>query len=426
MQTPTLKLSAPQDIFLNRLNTKFRAYVGGFGSGKTFVGCLDLLIFMSKHPGTVQGYFGLNYPAIRDIFYPTFEEAASLMGFTCEIKESNKEIHVYRNGFYYGTVICRSMEHPDKIVGFKIARALVDEIDTLPRIKAQKAWRKIIARLRLKIDGVENGIGVTTTPEGFRFVYQTFKANPTRSYSMVQASTYENRENLPDDYISSLLETYDEDLVEAYVGGEFVNLTSGTVYKNFKRKIHNSTETIREKEPLFIGCDFNVMDQAATVYVQRENKEQKITEWHAVAELKKMEDTPDMIHRIDERWAKNGHQIYIYPDASGRARKTVDAHKSDIALLEQAKYIVRVNSKNPFVKDRVLAVNRAFSKGILHINTNMCPTVAQCLEQQGYDDNGEPDKKSGHDHQNDATGYPIVYEFPIKKPLLEIPMRFAV
>ena len=102
-------LSAPQDIFLNGLKTKYRAYVGGFGSGKTFVGCVDLLTFFGKHPGTVQGYFGISYPSMRDIFYPTFEEAAHMMGFTVVIREANKEAHVYRNGFYYGTVICRSM-----------------------------------------------------------------------------------------------------------------------------------------------------------------------------------------------------------------------------------------------------------------------------------------------------------------------------
>lgn len=418
----TLKLSKPQDIFLNRLNTKFRAYVGGFGSGKTFVGCLDLLLFMAKYPGTVQGYFGINYPTIRDIFYPTFEEAAMMLGFTCIIKETNKEIQVYRNGFYYGTIICRSMEHPEKIVGFKIARALVDELDTLPKNKAKKAWQKIIARLRLKIDGVENGIGVTTTPEGFMFVYSQFAVKPTHSYSMVQASSYENINNLPEDYIPSLLETYDADLVKAYVNGLFSNLKSGSVYKNFDRKLHNSKERIIPGEPLHIGCDFNVMEQAATVYTHRETAAN--TEWHAVAELKKMHDTPQMIQMINERY--DGHKIYIYPDASGRARKSVDAHKSDIGLLEQAGYIVRVNKKNPFVKDRILSVNNCFSKGILFINCDECPTVAQCFEQQGYDDNGEPDKKNGHDHQNDASGYPIVYTFPIVKPLIEMPMRFAV
>ena len=39
----SIQLSAPQALFLN-CDNKYKAYVGGFGSGKTFVGCLDLLI----------------------------------------------------------------------------------------------------------------------------------------------------------------------------------------------------------------------------------------------------------------------------------------------------------------------------------------------------------------------------------------------
>ncbi|MEA1186269.1 hypothetical protein U9C94_22760, partial [Escherichia coli] len=36
------------------------------------------------------------------------------------------------------------------------------------------SWRKIIARMRYKIGGLRNGIDVTTTPEGFKFVYEQF------------------------------------------------------------------------------------------------------------------------------------------------------------------------------------------------------------------------------------------------------------
>ncbi len=419
-----LQLSAPQNIFLNHLKTKFRAYIGGLGSGKTYVGCLDLLIFFSKYPGTRQGYFGVSYPSIRDIFFPTFEEAAYNMGFTCKINYSTKEVSVYRNGFYYGTVICRSMDKPNSIVGFKISRALVDEIDTLPKNKAKLAWNKIIARLRLKIDGVVNSIGVTTTPEGFLFVYEQFKVDPSPSYSMVQASSYENLEHLPEDYIPALYETYSEELADAYVMGKFCNLKSGIVYKSYSRKLHESKEHIQEGEPLFIGCDFNVMKQAATVWVQRQKAAN--LEWHAVGELKNMVDTPNMIELIDERWANHGHEIHIYPDASGKARKTVDAYKSDISLLATAGYDVRVNKKNPFVNERILATNKSFEKGIAFVNSKLAPTVAKCLEQQGYDDNGEPDKKSGLDHQNDATTYPLVFEFPIIKPTVHIPFSFAV
>lgn len=408
-----LSLSAPQNTYLNGLNNKFNAYVGGFGSGKTFVGCIDLLIFFGKYPGTRQGYFGVSFPSIRDIFYPTFEEAAEMMGFTVVIREANKEVHVYRNGFYYGTVICRSMDNPGSIIGFKISRALVDEIDTLNKRKADTAWNKIIARLRLKIDGVVNGIGVTTTPEGFLFVYEKFKKDPTESYSMVQASTYENEQYLPDDYISSLRESYPGQLIDAYLMGEFVNLTSGTVYKQYCRTLNDTKRVWDGKEPVYIGMDFNVGQMSAVVHVKDRDGPR------AIDEIVNAYDTPDIINIIKQRY--QNCSIRVYPDASGGSRKSVNASVTDLALLSEAGFSVIANKKNPFVKDRVLAMNRAFCDNndnrIYLVNADKCPSYADCLEQQVWNDNGEPDKSQGKDHANDAGGYFIAYDYPVIKPV---------
>jgi len=417
-----LQLSAPQNIFLNGLNNKFNAYVGGFGSGKTFVGCLDLLIFASRNPKTVQGYFGPTYPSIRDIFFPTFQEAAELMGFRCETREANKEVHIYRGRVYYGTIICRSMDKPNSIVGFKISRALVDEIDTLPKKKAEQAWQKIIARLRLKIDGVVNGVGVTTTPEGFMFVYEKFAKSPSESYSMVQASTYENEKFLPDDYISSLYESYPENLIEAYIQGEFVNLSSGTVYVQFDRKLNHCDDIIQGREPLSIGMDFNVANMSAVIHVKREN------EPRAVDEIIGAYDTPDIIRIIKERYPDN--HICIYPDASGSSRKTVNASETDISLLNSAGFTVYNENVNPAVKDRINAVNAALCNGkkkrTYKVNTAKCPVTTENLEQQIYNERGEPDKTQGKDHTNDALGYFIAFEYPIIKQVSSLNVNWIM
>lgn len=403
-----LTVSAPQGVFLSGLNTKFRAYVGGFGSGKTYVGCLDLGLFAGKHPRTVQGYFAPTYRDIRDTFWPTIDEAAHSLGFTTKVKSADKEVEFYRGRSYYGTTICRSMDDPGGIVGFKIARALVDEIDILSKDKAQAAWRKIIARMRLVLPGVVNGIGVTTTPEGFRFVYDSFKREPKSNYSMVQASTYENAAFLPSDYISSLLEDYPEELIKAYLMGEFVNLTSGTVYRSFDRLRHRSTESIQPQEPLHIGQDFNVGNMASVVFVQRGD------DWHAVDELQGLQDTPHLIEVLGDRY--EGHHLTIYPDASGSSRKTVNASTSDLELLRNAGHAIRAPEANPPVKDRILAVNTAFEKGRLFVNALRCKAYAEALEQQSYDKNGEPDKSAGHDHHPDAGGYFVHQRMPVVKP----------
>lgn len=51
---PTLNI--PQAKFL-AMQYKFKAYVAGFGSGKTWVGCGGICKGMWEHPKINQGYF---------------------------------------------------------------------------------------------------------------------------------------------------------------------------------------------------------------------------------------------------------------------------------------------------------------------------------------------------------------------------------
>lgn len=372
-----------------------------------------------EHPGITQGYFAPTYPQIRDIFYPTIEEVAHTLGLRVDIKVSDKEVHFYSGRQYRHTTICRSMDKPQNIVGFKIGHALVDELDVMEADKARHSWRKIIARMRYNNPDLKNGIDVTTTPEGFKFTHEMFKValaekpELAKTYGIIQASTLDNAQNLPDDYIQSLYDAYPAELISAYINGQFVNLTSGTVYKSYDRTVNRSTETIQPKDALYIGMDFNVTKMAATVYVKRGEV------WHAVAEIVDGYDTPDMSRIIKERWQDNGHRIVIYPDASGQNRTTKGASQSDISILSGAGFEVRAKPTNPAVKDRINAANRAFERCMVMVNDKECPVTARCLEQQAYDKNGEPDKSAGNDHQNDATTYPLAYEMPIHKPMFD-------
>ena len=411
-----IKANRPQGRFLP-MPQKFRAFIGGFGSSKTYTGCMAKCQHYWEHPKVNQGYFSPTYSTIRDIFYPTIEEVAFKFGLSVEIKQSTHEVSFYSGRQYRGTTICRSMDKPANIIGFKIGHALIDELDTLPINKAEEAWQKIIARMRYNVTGVKNGIDVASTPEGFRFCHKKFvqlpQENPAllENYGIVQASTYDNEKHLPDDYIPSLKESYPAELIEAYINGQFTNLTSGTVFRNYDRERCNSDERIIDKEPLFIGQDFNVQKMASAVFVQRKDG------FHAVAELKDLFDTPDVIKTVKARWALEGHRINFYPDASGGSRKSVDASKSDISLLTNAGFAVRNNPRNPAIKDRILATNKAFEVGKIRVNAKECPTIARCLEQQSYTENGEPDKASGFDHMNEAFSYFVAFEFPIIRPI---------
>jgi hypothetical protein len=424
-RTVSPEFNVPQYRFLT-MGKKFSAYVAGYGGGKTWVGCAKLAKHFLEFKGINAGYFAPTYPQIRDIFYPTVEEAVYPWGFKVKITESNKEVHVYQGRRFHGTIICRSMERPETIIGFKIGRALVDEVDVMKPEKAMIAWRKIIARMRYKVRGLQNAIDVTTTPEGFGFVYRQFveqvreKPEVEGFYGLVQASTYDNKDNLPEDYIPSLLATYPAQLIDAYINGQFVNLKTGSVYVAYDRLLNACDDVIQPGETLFIGMDFNVGKMAAVTHVKRMGLP------CAVDEIVNAYDTPDMIRRIKEKyWMYDGNKyvptcaIRVYPDASGDSRKSVNASSTDIQLLKNAGFQVIVNHSNPPVKDRINSMNSMFCNALGHrryrVNHHKCPTYTASLEQQAWADNGEPDKTTGHDHTNDAGGYFIQHDYPVVK-----------
>jgi hypothetical protein len=400
-------LTAPQKQFI-KCQAKHPAFVAGFGSGKSEVMCVSAMGDAAHSASAMIGLYAPTYDLVRLITAPRM--CAKLEEHGVPHKWNKQENIIYTNYPRFGDFILRTMDNPERIVGYETYRSHVDEIDTMKPEKAKAAWEKIIARNRQRPEGISqpfNRVSAYTTPEGFRFVYDRWKRNPASGYEIIQAPTYSNP-FLPDDYIDNLRASYPPELIDAYIEGLFVNLTSGTVYRNYSREDNRSHETIRDKEPLHIGQDFNVGEMASAVFVERDNG------WHAVAELTGILDTPALVDTIRNKWPDR--RIYIYPDASGGSRKTVNASTSDINLLKDAGFVVRAKKTNPPVKDRILAVNGAYSRKQLWINDAECPRLAECQEQQPYDKNGEPDKTGGHDHLNDGAGYFTYWHMPVRKP----------
>ena len=395
------------------ITTKFRfpAMVAGFGSGKTEALVARAMALKLLYPDNDIAYYLPTYDLVNTIAFPRFEEKLEEYGFVHGVDYttvSNPTPRITIDGL--GSIIFRTMDRPQRIIGYEVAHSLVDELDTLKEEDALKVWQKIIARNRQKLpDGADNTVAVGTTPEGFRFVYKRWKKEPpNEQYHIIRASTYSNAKNLPDNYINDLIADYPSNLIAAYLDGEFVNLTAGAIYNEFDRTLNGCTSVHMPGEPLHIGMDFNVGKMAGVVFVRRENDP------HAVGEFTGILDTPAMIAAIKRRFAN--HPIFIYPDATGASRKSVNASVSDLALLQQAGFNVMVNASNPAVKDRILSMNRmihAGGKRRLKVNPDLCPAFVETLEKQAYDKNGEPDKTSGLDHSGDAGGYFICYSFPV-------------
>lgn len=410
------ELSWPQYHFVTS-GWRFPAMIAGYGAGKTEAGIIRALRLKFDYPNQNVGYYLPTYGLIKSIVFPRIEELLTKAGYRYFLNETDKELTIYG---MKGRMIFRTMDSPELIIGYEHADAVVDELDTLKTDKAAEVWRKIIARNRQKKpDGSLNTVAVATTPEGFKFVYEKWKRKPLKGSQIIKASTHSNAKNLPVDYIDTLRDNYPSAMLDAYIEGEFVNLTQGCVYPDFDRALNKAPlgVGIKPGETLHIGVDFNVGTMAAVVHIIRDD------EPIAVDEFVGFLDTPALITAIQARYqtpemkaAGLAHRIMAYPDASGKNRKSNNAAQTDIALMRQAGFFVLAKASNPFVRDRVAAVNKQIHKDgkrRYRVNVDSCPHLVEGLEKQAYNKNGEPDKTSGFDHVMDAAGYFIAYRYPI-------------
>lgn len=398
-------LTEPQAAFA-LAEDDFPAIVAGFGSGKTQALCARLLIRKVSFPRGRIGYFAPTYDLIKTFAWPRIEDMLQEHGLPYKTNKNEKLITVAG----YGSFLFRTMEDPSRIIGFETADCGVDELDTLKEAHAKAAWDKIIARNRQKKPfGEKNTVGVATTPEGFRFTHSRWKRDAKPGYKLIVASTYSNEHNLEPDYIEKLRALYSPALFQAYINGQFVNLTSGSVYPDFDRDKNGTKEKIRDGESLHIGMDFNIYKMAAVVFVIREGRP------YALEEFTKLRDTPTMCEAIRTRFGRR-HAITIYPDPAGKAESSKGAGVSDFVLIRQAGFEINAHAAHPAVRNRIAAVNtqilNARGERRFRVNVDACPDYTTTLEQQIYD-KGEPDKSAGLDHSGDAGGYCLEKLFPV-------------
>jgi hypothetical protein len=280
-----------------------------------------------------------------------------------------------------------------------------DEADTIPKRDAQSAMNMALARLR---SGSVQQFYATTTPEGHGWAFETFEKNRKSDTALIQAKTADNP-YLPDTFIPSLYENYPPQLIKAYLLGQWVNLTSGQVYNRFSREHHviNKIPFDIQMETLLCGIDFNVMNCNCVIGVRDGDK------LVIIDEISKQKDTDALAQELLRRYPSN--RILVYPDASGSARSTINASKTDLAILQGYGFGSMALKSNPFIKDRVATVNALLQNGKgerrLAIHAS-CTRLIECLELQSYDEKtGDPDKQNGYDHMNDALGYLIYREF---------------
>jgi len=403
-----LKLLPHQYQLFTDETTKILGLVSGFGGGKTYAIARKAVRLAIVN----KGYDGIitepNFPLLTQILIPELKTALDFFGIQYEFKSGESIFYCNIDG-EETRLICKSMESYERLIGINAAWVIMDEFDTAKADLAYSAFIKLLGRIRV---GKLRQMIIASTPEGFKALYRIFVTEFDDSKRLIKAKTTDNY-HLPQDYIDTMRSQYPPELIEAYINGEFTNLTQGTVHNQFDRTLNDTSMADDGVSDLHIGIDFNVSAMSAVVHLVKDMKA------YAVDELLELFDTPELINTINNKF-KN-RKIICYPDAAGQARKSVNANETDIKLLKQAGFAVKVNSINPSIMDRVNTMNAMFcnAKGERRyfINTNKCPKYTQAVEQQAYDPSTSlPDKKNGHDNRGiDASGYFIMKLFPIHR-----------
>lgn len=404
-----------QQAFCSNTTHRKLGLVCGFGAGKTYGLVSKAVSLAAQNIGYASALFEPVAPMLRDILERTMDDLLTewQIPFTFRVSPLPEYTLTFAEGQH--TILLRTMETWNRIRGQNLCAIGFDEADTAPMRVAQNATRMALARLRA---GNIRQFYAATTPEGYGWAYQTFKAEATEDTCLIQARTEDNP-HLPPDFIPSLVENYPANLIQAYLNGEFVNLTTGTVYDRFNRDKHlvPDMRLPDEDETILVGIDFNIGNCNAVLAVRRGK------ELHVFDEIAGAHDTDALGQELRRRHPDA--RILGYPDASGRNRST-NSSRSDIAILQSYNISNMAPSANPPIRDRVASVQAALENGTgatrfwVHPN---CKKLIESLELQCWTDKGEPDKESGYDHMADACGYLVHRLFEVGKPTAGQPIR---
>jgi len=373
--------------------------VAGRRFGKTFLSTYELLKHALQGKSRNCWYVAPTYKAAKEIAWNMLIDAIP-DGYMTKKNETALSIDL-RNG---SSIALKGAEKPDNLRGRALDFCVLDEFaDMRP-----EAWHEV---LRPSLSDRRGNALFIGTPKGRNHFYDlwTRGVDGQESWEAFQYTTIDGG-NVDPDEIKSAKNDLDERTFQQEYEARFVNY-SGIIYYAFSReqsvKAYNASA-----EELHIGMDFNVDPMSAVVCVRNGGT------LHAIDEIVMYgSNTDEMVDEIRQRYKQKS--ITIYPDPASAQRKTSAGSRTDLNILQNAGFRVKVRSKHPAIRDRINSVNSRLlssqQERRLFVTPN-CKNVINSLERQTYKEGtSQPNKDDGFDHMNDALGYLIEYMFPIRK-----------
>ena len=195
----------PAQIDFWKSDAKYRAFVGGIGSGKTRAGCLEIL---RQPAGSVVMAVAPTYQMLRDACLATF---LAMAGPAVVGHHKSQMVTDLANGT---RILWRSADSPERLRGVNLSAFWIDEAAMV----STDAFNVLVGRLR-RLPG---RAWITTTPRGKNWIYDNWITNATDDHHLTKAVTASNRW-LPPDFVARLRRQYTSIHAMQELGGEFID-----------------------------------------------------------------------------------------------------------------------------------------------------------------------------------------------------------
>lgn len=384
---------------------RFKVVVAGRRWGKSYLSMSQMAKF-ARYPNRKIFYVSPTYRQSKQILWDDLKNKMIACRWAKKINESDLTIRLVNNSIIH----LRSADNPDSLRGVSIDYLVMDECAMID----PKTWTEV---LRPALSDRQGHAMFITTPKGHNWVYDLYQnAHNLPGWFAYQSTTLEGG-MVPESEIDMARSELDEKSFRQEYEATFETY-AGMIYYNWspeRNVVRRPVDDLAKNEILHVAMDFNVSPLVAAIARITGN------EIHVIDEIKMDgSNTFEMADELKHRYPNN--RMWVYPDASGQARKT-SSNTSDHNILRQAGFTIKAKGVNPPVKDRIAAMNASLLSATGDVRLTVdpkCKNVINCISKQTYKEGTQvPDKSSDLDHFNDALGYLVHWINPIKRPVQE-------
>jgi len=402
-----MPLTKPQtEVIENK--SRFRVLITGRRFGKTFLAINELAKFASQSNKKVW-YVAPTYRQAKQICWNELKERLVDHRWVKNINNSDLTITLKNNS----RITLRGADNEQSLRGVGLDFIVLDEFADIHK----EAWYEV---LRPTLSDTGGHALFCGSPRGFgNWSYELFKQGETnKDWSSFKYTTLEGGQ-VADDEIEQARQDLDIRTFQQEYEATFVNY-SGMIYYNFNRQKNIIEKYSKDSAVLHIGLDFNVDPMSAVVCIILQETIMVVDEIQIYSS-----NTQEMCEEITNRY--NNKKIIVYPDPSARQRKTSAGGFTDLSILKNAGFDVKCKNTAPLIRDRINSVNSKLKnvngKNNLFI-VKSCKNVIKSIERQIYKEGTHiPDKDSGYDHMNDALGYLVEFNFPLRRNFVASPVK---